>query len=166
MPIDEALETCGITTEAGLNAFEHEGFTNVAQFGSLSTEEVTEMAKSMSARAINQNGYKIGALQVKRVKVLCFWARQKIMKQEVVNDNGFTPAVLARYLTIFETAPKEDQETKTPDKFDANKWEEWKVEFINYLKGLVGVTKTPLDYVVRDEAKDPEDFPLTDHRNQ
>ena len=69
MPIDNALATCGITTEQGRAAFHQEGFENVRDFAVFDDDDIKAMCKAMAARAQNatENGYRIGALHVKRV---------------------------------------------------------------------------------------------------
>ena len=81
MPIDTALIVCGLANNAGnakataVAAFEHKGMANVANFAHMTDKDVIEMCKAMNDWALNQNGYQIGALKVKRVRVLAYWAQ-------------------------------------------------------------------------------------------
>ena len=81
MPINTALIVCELTNNAGnadataVAAFEHEGMATVANFAHMTDKDVIEMCKAMNNRAMNQHGYQIGALKVKRVRALAYWAR-------------------------------------------------------------------------------------------
>ena len=75
MPIDAAFAVCGLVTPNALTAFQHDGMLNVANFAALADGDVIEMCKGMAARPITQHGYRIGALQSKRVRALASWAR-------------------------------------------------------------------------------------------
>ena len=75
MPINAALIVCWLTDQGNADAhvvaaFEHEGMANVANFAHMTDKDIVEMCESMNAWALNQNRHWIGALKVKRMRVL------------------------------------------------------------------------------------------------
>ena len=70
MPINQALLVCGIQGNAALNAFARDGFQNVADFAEMTDKDIRDMAISMAGRTANQQGFKLGALQLKRTLCL------------------------------------------------------------------------------------------------
>ena len=91
MTINQALNTCGITTTAGCQAFAFDGFQNVADLALVNDADVTNMVKVMGTRTERQ--YNLGALQIKKLRALVFWVQDLQQKQLPIPDNGFTPAV-------------------------------------------------------------------------
>ena len=63
-------KNAGNAKAAAVTAFEHEGMTTVADFAHMTDKDVIEMCKAMNTHALNQQGYQIGALKVKRVRAL------------------------------------------------------------------------------------------------
>ena len=80
MPINAALIVFGLTNNASnaeataVAAFQHKGMASVADFAHMTDKNVVEMCKATNTRALNQDGYQIGALKVKCVRVPAHWA--------------------------------------------------------------------------------------------
>ena len=79
MPLDAALTVCRLTNQGNADAhavaaFEHEGMADVATFAHLTDKDIIEMCKTMNTWALNQNGCQIGALKVKHMRALTYWA--------------------------------------------------------------------------------------------
>ena len=106
---------CGLTTNAGnakaadVTAFEHEGMATVADFAHMTDKDVIEMCKAMNTRALNQDGYRIGALKVKRVRALAYWARDLRNRQLPIPDDGFDAAALANAMIMLDTDDATDE---------------------------------------------------------
>lgn len=169
MPIDQALQVCGLPTAGQHNAlvaFQHEGLQNCSDFAFLTDKDVRDMCDNMSSRSFANNGYKIGALQVKKVRALAHWARDLRNRQQPILDNAFTQALMEQHMVAIDVDPKEDQEVKKPATLDPEEWDDWEPSFVNYLMSLYGRRGTPLAYVIRDPHLTPNDFPDTDQLNR
>ena len=165
MTINHALSTCGITTVAGRQAFAFDGFQNVADFALINDTDVTNMVKVMGTR--DERAYNLGALQVKKVRALVFWARDLRQRQLPIPNNGFTPAVLQETLQIMEASENMDEvAVKRPPVLKQDNWDDWEPTFVNYLKTLKGASGVPLDYVIRSDELTPQDFEQDDSRNR
>ena len=165
MAINSALNTCGITTNAGRQAFAFDGFRNTADFALINDTDITNMAKVMGTR--DESSYNLGALQIKKIRALVFWARDLKQRQLPIPDNGFTLAVLQETLQIMEASENMDEvAVKRPPILKSDNWDDWEPTFVNYLKTLKGASGVPLDYVIRSDASTPQDFPENDSRNR
>ena len=122
MTINNALSTCGITTAAGRQAFAFDGFQHVAEFALINDTDVTNMVKLIGTRT--ERGYNLGALQVKKVRALVFWARDLRQRQLPIPDNGFTPTVLQETLQIMEASENMDEvAVKRPPVLKQDNWD-------------------------------------------
>ena len=162
MPINQALAICGINHPNALAAFAHEGLANVADFATMMDEEIKDMCKAMSARRVNQHGYQLGAVYVKRVRALAHWARKLNQLQLPIADDGFTHELLNQAILELDVGGQEEAEVKKPSKLNPEDWDLWEPGFINYVSSLNGVLGTPLAYVIRKPDLTPNDFPADD----
>ena len=165
MPINEALATCGITTAQGRHAFNFDRFHTVADFARINDDDITNMVKAMGTREVHP--YVLGALQVKNIRALVYWARDLRRRQVDIPDNGFTPAVLEDMLDLMEANEgAEEVAVKRPPVLKPDDWDNWEPTFVNYLASLMGVKQVPLDYIVREDGTGPDDFEANDTRNR
>ncbi len=65
MPINHALNICGINQAQAIAAFTRDGFQNVADFATMTDEDIRDMCVAMAARPVGQQGHRLGALQIK-----------------------------------------------------------------------------------------------------
>ena len=150
MPINAAMIVCGLTNNQGnaeadaVAAFTHEGMTTLADFAFMTDKDVIEMCKTMNARALTQQGYRIGALKVKRVRALAYWARDLRNRQLPIPDDGFDAAALDNAMIMLDTDDATDEtDLKKPPKLKPDDWDTWEPEFVNYLKSLRGHRSRP-----------------------
>ena len=121
----------------------------------------------MNARALTQQGYRIGALKVKRVRALAHWARDLRNRQLPIPDNGFDAAALDNAMIMLDTDDAANEtDLKKPPKLKLDDWDTWEPKFVNHLKSLRGQTGNPLDYIIQDPTKTVNDFPATDEANK
>ena len=125
MPINQALLVCGIQGNAALNAFARDGFQNVADFAEMTDKDIRDMAISMAGRTANQQGFKLGALQLKRVRALAHWARGRARRQENIPDDMFDAALLAEAIQELNLGDIEEAEVKKPPKLHPDEWDTW-----------------------------------------
>ena len=63
------LTLCGVTTVGNRNAIIQEGFSTVAHFARVTTDEIDSMVKNLrQSRGQNQPGIRIGAIPAKNMK--------------------------------------------------------------------------------------------------
>ena len=158
MPINAALTVCGANNQQARNAFTQQGITNVADFAQLSDKDVKEMCVAMAAIPPEQNGYRLGALQIKRIRALAHWARKQQLRQLPIPNGGFTAALMAASIQELDMEAEEETEVKKPAKLNPEDWDVWEPSFVNYLKSLKGVQGTPLSYVIRSANLTVNDF--------
>ena len=142
MPINHVLTVIGLPIVGphnALQAFTHEGLQDARDFAHFNDEEITRMCSSMSRGALNNNGYRIGALHVKKVRALAHWARDLANRQLPVPDNAFTIADMEMHMAALDAEPTGDQEVQRPESLDPEKWDEWEPTFVNYLMSLQSV---------------------------
>ena len=166
MPVAQALAICGIQGPAAVNAFNRDGFQTVADFAQMTDKDIREMAVAMGARTQNQQGFKLGALQLKRVRALAHWARERAKRQLPIPDDMFNAALLAEAIEELNLGVTEEAEVKKPPKLHPDDWDTWEPAFINYLKSLKGADNTPLAYVIRDANLTAADFDPADSINR
>jgi len=166
MPIDQALQVCGINAAPAIAAFTRDGFNNVADFAIMTDKDIRDMCVAMAARPQNQQGYKLGALQIKRVRAMAEWARQRARRQLPIPDDMFDAAMLNEAIQQLNMGTIDEAEVKKPPKLNPDDWDIWEPSFINYLKSLNGVQGTPLAYVIRKPNLTAADFPATDDINR
>ena len=87
----------------------HVGCMCHADFAHMTDKDVIEMCKAMNSRALNQQGYRIGALKAKRVRALAHWARDLRNRQLPIDDNGFDVAALDNAMIMLDTDNATDE---------------------------------------------------------
>ena len=112
----------------------------------------------MAAIPPEQNGYRLGALQIKRIRALAHWARKQQLRQLPIPNGGFTAALMAASIQELDMEAEEETEVKKPAKLNPEDWDVWEPSFVNYLKSLKGVQGTPLSYVIRSANLTVNDF--------
>ena len=117
MPIDNALQVCGVNGHQAITAFNHNGINNVANFALMTDKDVIQMCKSMQNRPIQHaHGYQMGALQTKWVRVLAHWARNLRNRQLPIGNNAFTHAACNEAMATLDIDEAEETELKKPPK--------------------------------------------------
>ena len=122
-------------------------------YAELTSKDVTEMAAKFERRTLADGRISIPAKVIKNLQAFCFWAREKQRSGQALVANDFTPAELVdakeRMLSRAET--KQEAPSIKPEKFNANKWNEWSKQAVTYLSHVNGSNFCPLDYVIRPE---------------
>ena len=152
--VRHVLTVCGFQTAAERASVIAEGFIEVSDFGKMKAKNFANMAQKISRLAHNRGGFRLGEVQVRNLEALAYWVRDHKRRNEPIVAELFTVAIRDEYL---ERADAEDEEIERAEaaqmplvgKFEASKWVQWEVKFINYLAGLRGITKVPLSYVIR-----------------
>jgi hypothetical protein len=155
-----ALAVCGLTWSDQLrNSLLLEGLTSFQNMASLNSRDIDSMAKNMTARNLNQGGFRIGTVHVKHLKALNFWIRDLQRQQLPVPQEGFTAADLADSLARLEIeTATEEVPVKDPPKFTGDNWVDWCPAMINKLASLRGSSGISLDYIVRNPDLTVDDF--------
>ena len=161
--VRHVLAVCGFQTAAERASVIAEGFDDVSDFGKMRAKNFASMAQKISRIAQNRGGFRLGEVQVRNLEALAYWVRDHKRRNEPIVAETFTVATRDEYL---ERADAEDEEieraeaAQTPlsGKFEASNWVQWEVRFTNYLAGLRGITRVPLNYVIRKDEPEGHTF--------
>ena len=173
----EAIITCGFD-----NVVQRQGLTDAARVAnesfdndfntSLYLDDTDIISEAKRYASLTQAAGKINwtVPQKNKVKALIFWVQD-------LNRKGLQPTLLP-FLTVETSADilshkaqlehftkKADQHisaVKVPPLKHENEWYNWKPQFTNLLKGIPGLQKVPLSYVIRQNPT-PEPVQHTQH---
>jgi hypothetical protein len=118
------------------------------------------MIYNAGRRQVNQGGYRLGAIQAKRLKPIKWWVRARICEQEEVSGYGVEWTIAAcqeaMLLMDIERATRERSSSATmPEKFNPDHFTAGILQLQTYLQSFLGVEGTRLDYVTRGDNGDP-----------
>ncbi len=84
----QALIVCGVANDAYQNVIiNNEGFTSIADFAELTYDEIDHMAKNLASRRNVNDRAILGAMVIKKLKALSYWAKDQIMEFTATLDD-------------------------------------------------------------------------------
>jgi len=137
----DTLAVCGIdvaTANRVINA-NSDGVDSLQWFAVLTGKDVETMIYNAGRRQVNQGGYRLGAIQAKRLKALKWWVRARICEQEEVNGYGVEWTIAAcqeaMLLMDIERATRERSSSATmPEKFNPDHFTAGILQLQTYLQ--------------------------------
>lgn len=158
--IHDLLVVCGITSADARNAIIQEGFTTADQFSRITPSEVETMVKNLRQPRGNEPGVRIGAVPMKNLKALVWWARDRKRRDREIVIEDFTNDVLEECIVKLEMDDADEQtKVDAPGMLKgAEDWVQWELSLHNYLMNVKGVSGIPLAYVIRKEILDVDDY--------
>ena len=153
------LTLCGVTTVGNRNAIIQEGFSTVAHFARVTTDEIDSMVKNLrQSRGQNQPGIRIGAIPAKNMKALVWWTRDKKRRGLAIDGNEFTEDELEAAIINMELEEVNDEaKVEAPGLLKtADDWTSWELSLTNYLRSIRGSSGVPLVYIIRKDDLDDE----------
>ena len=156
----DLLVVCGITSADARNAIIQEGFTTADQFSRITPSEVETMVKNLRQPRGNEPGVRIGAVPMKNLKALVWWARDRKRRDREIVIEDFTNDVLEECIVKLEMDDADEQtKVDAPGMLKgAEDWVQWELSLHNYLMNVKGVSGIPLAYVIRKEILDVDDY--------
>ena len=162
--VNNVLTICGITAAAGRTAIIQEGFTTVAHFARVKSNDIDSMVKNLrSTRIGNQASIRIGAIPTKNMKALAWWARDKKRRGMNIMGDDFDEQALEEAVVSMELEEAEDEtKVEAPGLLkSADDWISLELTLTNYLRSIRGTSGVPLAYIIR---KDVDDIEEADHQ--
>ena len=158
--IHDLLVVCGITSADTRNAIIQEGFTTAEQFSRITPSEVETMVKNLRQPRGNEPGVRIGAVPMKNLKALVWWARDRKRRDREIVIEDFTEEVLEDCIVKLEMDDVDERaKVDAPGTLKgAEDWVQRELALQNYLMNVKGVSGIPLAYVIRKEILDVEDY--------
>jgi len=158
----DTLAVCGIDVATANRVIDAngDGVDSLQSFAVLTGKDVETLLYNAGRRQVNQGGYRLGAIQAKRLKALNWWVRARICEQEEVNGYGVEWTIAACQETMLlmdiERTTRERSSLATmPEKYNPDHFTAGILQFQTYLQSFLGVDGTRLDYVTRGDDGDP-----------
>jgi len=101
----DTLAVCGIDVASANRVIDTkgDGVDSLQLFAVLTGKDVETMIYNAGRRQVNQGGYRLGAIQTKRLKALNWWVHARIREQEEVNGYGVEWTIAACQQAILLT---------------------------------------------------------------
>jgi hypothetical protein len=100
---------------------------------------------------------KITRRSARRLGGLVHWVKDRLKRGIRLDPYQFTEEMLVEALQENEGEDLADSvDVEAPEKFAADKWVQWEIEFTNYLQSKRGLRGVPLLYVIRPNMTDEE----------
>jgi hypothetical protein len=106
-------------------------------------KDVETMIYNAGRRQVNQDGYRLGAIQAKRLKALNWWVRARIREQEEVNGYGVEWTIAAcqeamLLMDIERTTCEHSSLATMLEKFNPDHFTAGILQFQTYLQSFLG----------------------------
>lgn len=160
----QALTRCGIEQETARNTIVDQGYSSMAEFAQLSSDDIQTFVKEvnkMPAVTVGNNQVKpsIPFASIKKLRAMRKWAIERRLMGLEVSHPAFTAAETARVMTRMDFEVQlEVNKAKPPplpDKFVnfSGKWRPFYEGFKGHLAVARGCMNIPLLYVVREHSE-------------
>jgi hypothetical protein len=140
----DTLAVCGIDVATANRVIDTngDGVDSLQSFAVLTGKDVETMIYNAGRPQVNQGGYRLGAIQAKRLKALNWWVRARIRQQEEVNGYGveWTFAACQETMLLMDverTTRKRSSSATMPEKFNPDHFTAGMLQFQTYLQSFL-----------------------------
>ena len=158
--IREILTWIGFTDENHRNAITDDAFTTFDDILSLKEKEITALSEAFARRLATNGKINFGIRRTKKLKYMMHWAQDFIRVSERPTTVGLDETLFLQALNMAgeradirkqleEQSAVKAKESSPGSLVSESKWTDWEPKFENYLSTILGITGTPLSYVIR-----------------
>ena len=138
-------------------AMSDNGWQNLVDLEGYTTDDITSWMDTSARVALNRGGCTFPLVRQRRVCALNYWVNRRILRGMVVIWTDFTVDEMNQALVnypIHDLGRDTDDAVDKPETFSYDKWVDWQVSVITYLKAKKNISKNvPLYYIIRPDTQ-------------
>ena len=150
-PVAAALTICGANADHIAALETRKALDSLEDYADMTTSDMNVLATKIEKRTAAQGKVIIPTKILKNLHALCFWASERVRKNEALDHNLFTVNALRDAKSEMKLRKDTSDQTSSikPDKFTPAKWRDFERLFPMYLSGFKGAQHASLEYILR-----------------